>query len=72
MVGLIVAAQRQELVERKHLRVAKSGQPFEIEDDHVSDLWTALAHLEILVELLLVIDKQEARTAILEDVLDLF
>ena len=72
MVGLIVAAQRQELVERKHLRVAKSGQPFEIEDDHVSDLWTALAHVEILVELLLVIDKQEARIAILEDVLDLF
>ena len=72
MIGLIVATKRQEIVERKHLRISKARKAFEIEDDHVSDLWAAFAHVEILVELLLIIDKQEARTAILEDVLDLF
>ena len=59
-MGVVVAAERKQLVESHHLRVAEVCQPFQIEDDHLADLRTALAHLEILVELLLILDEQEA------------
>src|SRR4029078_5055700 len=71
MGGFVISAERKQLLERNHLRVAKVRQPFEIENDHLADLLTALAHLEILVELLLVLDKKETRTTVAEDIFDL-
>src|SRR5262245_20806072 len=71
MVGLVVASERQQLVKRQHLRVAKCRETLKIEHDHLAESRAALAHIEVLVELFLVLNEKEARTAVVEDVLDL-
>src|SRR5262249_5587972 len=71
-IGLVVgAAERQERVERQHLRVAEGRQAFDVEDNYLPDVRAALAHLKVLVELLVVVDEQETRAAVVEDILDL-
>src|SRR6516162_9559941 len=43
MVGLVVAAERQQLVERQHLRVAICRETLKIEHDYLAELRAALA-----------------------------
>jgi len=69
--GLVVAAERQQLVERQHLRVAICRETLKIEHDYLAELRAALAHIEVLIELFFVLDEKEARTAVVENVLDL-
>jgi len=53
------------------LRIAKCREALKIEHDHLAELRAALAHIEVLIELFFVLDEKEARTAVVEDVLDL-
>src|SRR5262249_56140440 len=69
--GGVVAAKRQEPFERQHLRIAESRQPLDVKHDDLVYMRAALAHLKVLVELLIVLDEQDARAAVVENVLDL-
>jgi hypothetical protein len=46
-------------------------QPLHVEHHDLDELWAPRAHLENLVELLLVLGEEEARAAVVDDVLDL-
>ena len=71
MRHVVRAAERHKLVERHDQRVAEVGQAFHVEDEDLGDRRAALAHLDELVELLVVLDEQEARAAVVQDVVDL-
>jgi hypothetical protein len=49
----------------------KSVSPFHVEDENLGDGRAALADADELVELLLVLDEQEARATVVRDVVDL-
>ena len=71
-IGLVVgAAELEQLVERHDHRVVEVGQALHVEDEDLDEVGAALADLEELVELLLVLDEQEAGAAVVQDVLDL-
>ena len=69
--GLVAEPDLQEVLERQHLLVLEGVQPLRIEDDDLHELGAAGADLEDLVELLLVRGEEEARAAVVHDVLDL-
>ena len=72
MGRVVLAAERQQLVERAcTCGSLKSRQALHVEDEDLANVRAALAHLEELVELLVVLDEQEARAAVVQDVLDL-
>ena len=65
------AAERDELVERHHLRVGEAAQALHVEHDDLSQARRALAHGQDLVELLLVLHEQVLGVAVVDEVLDL-
>ncbi len=71
-VLLVVAcAELHQLAERHHLGIAEPAEPLEVVDEDLHEGRTAVAHREDLVELLLVLGEEEARAAVVDDVLDL-
>jgi hypothetical protein len=71
VLPVVPVTERQELLERHHLRIREAVQPFHVEDDDPDELRAALPDLQDLVELLLVLGEEEACAAIVDDVLDL-
>ena len=71
VLRLVADADLQEVLEGHHLLVLEGVQPLGIEDDDLHELGTAGAYREDLVELLLVRGEEEARAAVVHDVLDL-
>jgi hypothetical protein len=65
------AAQLAQRVEADHLRIVEVAQAFHVEDDDLPQQRQALAHLQRLVELLLVLDEQHRRARVLAQVVDL-
>src|SRR5215813_1697776 len=71
MVTVVAGAQLEELGEGEHLLVPESVEAVHVVHDDLHELWAARAHLEDLVELLLVLREEEARAAVVDDVFDL-
>ena len=71
MLPVVARAQLEQRGERHDLGVAEVVEPFHVVDDDLHELGTARAHLQDLVELLLVLGEEEAGAAVVDDVLDL-
>ena len=71
VIAGVTGAQLPEGLEGHHLRIVEAVQPLHVEDHDLDELGAALPHGEDLVELLLVLDEEEAGPAIVDDVLDL-
>ena len=71
MRGVVVAADLAQRVEAHHLRVGKVAQSVHVEHEYLAQLWQPGAHLERLVELLVVLDEQVDRARIRAEILDL-
>ena len=67
----VVAARRHELVERDHHRIVEGAKPLHVEHDDLAQAGTAVAHVERLVELLVILDEQDGGLRIVDQVLDL-
>jgi hypothetical protein len=71
MARVVLGAERAQRFQRHHLRVLEVAQPFHVEDDDLAQRGQPLAHLEDLVELLLVLHEHEHRRGVAEQVLGL-
>ena len=71
MVTLVARAELEQCLERHHLVVLESVQPVHVVHEDLHELGAAGAHLEDLVELLLVLGEEEARAAVVDDVFHL-
>ena len=71
MLTVVAGAQLEEGLERHHLIVAEVVEAVHVEHEDLHELGTAGPHLEDLIELLLVLRKEEAGAAVVDDVLDL-
>ncbi len=71
MGRVVRPAERQQFIERHDQRVVEIAEAFHVEDEDLGDAGAAPAHPDELVELLLVLDEQEARLAVVQDVVDL-
>ena len=62
----VLAAERAQLLERHHLRVAEAAQALHVEHDDLAQPRRALAHGQDLVELLLVLHEQDLGVAVVD------
>ena len=65
------APRRTQLFEADHHRIAEAVQPLHVEHDDLAQVRQPRAHLQRLVELLLVLDEQVDRARVGQQVLDL-
>ena len=65
------ASQRAQGIQAHHGRIVQLVQAFHVEHDDALDMGQALAGLQVLVELLVVLDKQEHAVRVGAEVLDL-
>ena len=70
-LALVPGAQLEQRVEGHHLVVAEIVQAVHVVHDDLHEPAAPVAHLEDLVELLLVLGEEEARAAVVDDVLHL-
>ena len=71
MRPVVLGAEARELREADHHRIAEAVQPLHVEHDDLAEVRQPRAHLERLVELLLVLDEQVDRARVGHQVLDL-
>ena len=71
MLAVVAGAELEQRLERHDLRVGEAVQAVHIVDEDLHEPGAPRAHLEDLVELLFVAGEEEARAAVVDDVLDL-
>jgi hypothetical protein len=71
VLPVVARAQLEQRGQRQHLVIAEIVQSFHVVDDDLHQFGTAPADLKDLVQLLLVLREEEARPAVVHDVLDL-
>ncbi len=72
MYGQFLLADIEQIIKEHHLRIVEIGQAFAIEHDHLFQAGHLAAHLKELVELFVILDEQERRARVVDEIGKLF